>query len=295
MISPVIVAPGNNLVVGMFPEFITPQDGDKKQDCEFKAAKRFLRSEGKKLKKKGGAIILVDDLHCKQPFCEEVLNQGLHFIAVCKESSHPTLYEYLQVREKTKDIRIIEKQIWNGKDRETWTYRYANGLPIKNSKDALEVNWCELTIKNGKGKIINKFRFVTDIQITNDNVELIVASGRARWKAENESHNTLKNQGYHLEHNFGHGSQYLSMLLATLNLLAFEVHTMMEFMDERYQFLREKLPSRAILFDDLRALLRYMHFPSWSNLLDFMVRGLQKRYTLAELEKIGRDPPKKVV
>ena len=50
--------------------------------------------------------------------------------------------------------------------------------------------------------------------------------GRARWKIENENNNTLKTAGYHLEHNFGHGKQYLASLLATMNILAFLFHTM---------------------------------------------------------------------
>jgi len=85
-------------------------------------------------------------------------------------------------------------------------------------------------------------------------VAAVVASGRARWKIENENNNTLKTKGYHFEHNFGHGKQFLSSLLATLILLAFLLHTLLDLMDNKFCLLLQKLPSRRRLFDDMKAL-----------------------------------------
>ena len=45
--------------------------------------------------------------------------------------------------------------------------------------------------------------------------------GRARWKIENETFNTLKNLGYNFEHNYGHGKKYLSTVFGLLMMLAF--------------------------------------------------------------------------
>ena len=103
----------------------------------------------------------------------------------------------------------------------------------------------------------------------------VAASGRARWKIENENNNTLKTKGYHLEHNFGHGEQHLSSLLATLNILAFLFHTFLEFTDDHYRLIRATLPTRKTFFDDVRALTRYFYFPSWEALLRFMMRELE--------------------
>jgi hypothetical protein len=99
--------------------------------------------------------------------------------------------------------------------------------------------------------------------------------GRARWKIENESNNTLKQQGYHLEHNFGHGQQHLSAVLFTLNLLAFLVHTAQHLLSEPYRLLRTTLVARRTFFDDLRTLTRYMLFDSWDALFRFMLEGLE--------------------
>lgn len=90
-----------------------------------------------------------------------------------------------------------------------------------------------------------------------------------------ENNNTLKTKGYHLEHNFGHGKEYLSQLLLTMNLLAFLYHTVLHLVDTAYQLIRKKLPTRKTFFDDLRALTRYMYFNNWQQLLRFMMTGLE--------------------
>lgn len=84
--------------------------------------------------------------------------------------------------------------------------------------------------------------------------------------------------GYNLEHNFGHGKNHLSSLLATFNILAFLFHTLLDLTSEKYQFIRQHLPTRKTFFDDLRALTRYLYFDSWDNLLDFMIHGLELEF-----------------
>src|ERR1035441_4010516 len=100
-------------------------------------------------------------------------------------------------------------------------------------------------------------------------------AARPRWKIENENNNPLKTKGYHLEHNFAHGQQHLSSLLAAMNILAFLCHTVLSFTDQHYRLIRATLPTRKTFFEDLRALTRYLHFPSWEGLLRFMMRGLE--------------------
>jgi hypothetical protein len=107
------------------------------------------------------------------------------------------------------------------------------------------------------------------------NVVAIVQAGRARWKVENENNNTLKTQGYHLTHNFGHGQQHLSALLVTLNLLAFLFHTVLDMMDAKYPLIRAKLPSRKMFFQHIQALTCYICFENFDALLNFMLRDLK--------------------
>jgi len=272
-VTPVVVKPGANKVISLEPEHITPQDGHEKQDCENAAAKRWLRANGSRLKQLG-VTITGDDLYCKQPLCELILDEGLDFILVCKEESHRTLYEYVEYLKE--DIRTVEVMRWKGKRLLLDTYRFLNGVPLRDGEDALEVNWCELvTTDKHSGMVIYKNAFATNFEITEENVKQIVADGRARWKIENENNNVLKTKGYHLEHNFGHGKKHLSALLMTFNLLAFLFHTVLELMDEKYQLIRRILPTRKTFFQDIRALTRYMYFGSWDELMLFMILGLK--------------------
>jgi hypothetical protein len=272
-ILPVMVAPNNRHVLALPPEFITPQDGHNKQDSERAASKRWVAQHAVHYQTHH-AILLGDDLYANQPLCEDILENGLHFLFVCKPTSHQTLYQALENAEAQNPPLTIRK--WNGKHGELWTYRFHNGLPLRDSHDALWVNWCELRITHqDTGEVIYHNSWATDLTITPDNSIELVACARARWKVENENNNVLKTKGYHLEHNFGHGNQFLSLTLATLNLLAFLLHTASHLVDETYSSIREVLGRRDTFFNDIRALTRYMVFDSWFHLLDFMAIQLE--------------------
>ena len=273
VVTPVIVASGNPRVIPLEPEFITPQDGHKKQDCENAAAKRWLSVYGARYAALG-VTVLGDDLYCKQPLCEAFIHEGLNFILVCKPDSHKTLYEWVAGLTATGDVQTIEIKRRKGKLRYTDTYRFANRVPLRDGEGALEVDWCELTTTRDDGKVVFKNAFATNHPITTANVADVVRDGRARWKVENENNNTLKTKGYHLTHNFGHGEKHLSSLLATFNLLAFLFHTLLDLMDVRYQCIREFLP-RKRFFNDLRTLTCYLCFDSWDALMRFMIEKLE--------------------
>lgn len=276
-ITPAIVAPGNPYVIPLTPEYITPQDGDSKQDFEVKAGKRWLRSYGAKLSPLG-AVILGDDLYAHEPMCREILSQDFNYILVCKPDSHQTVYEW--IKGITEEIRIRK---WTGKYHELVTYRYAQGVPLRDAKgrkdSPLLVNFCEVEIVQEEiGKTLYHNGFITNLKITAENVGKIVEAGRARWKIENENINTLKTKGYHLEHNFGHGKKYLSQLLAAYALLAYLIHTVMDLTDYLYQSLRHKLGSRENFFNAIKQLTTFLYFRSWEHLFNFMIEGLKRRH-----------------
>jgi hypothetical protein len=270
VVTPVIVCPGQSQVIPLVPEFVRPQDGHDKQDCETAAAKRWLTQHGDRFSRLK-VTVLGDDLYCHQPLCQQLLDHQLDFILVCRPDSHPTLYEHLEGI----DLPTLIVKRWTGTVEETWTYRYLNGVPLRDGEDALWVNWCELTVSRPDGRVTYHNAFVTRYTITNDTVAEMVQAGRTRWKVENENNNTLKTKGYNLEHNFGHGQQHLASGLATLNILSFLFHTVLDLLDQKYRVLRAHLPTRKTFFEDLRALTRYMYFDSWDHLLTFMLQGLE--------------------
>jgi len=281
VITPVIVAPGNNQVISLPPEFITPQDGHDKQDCENAAAKRWILQYAPQYRDIG-ITILGDDLYCHQPLCEVTLQEGLNFIFICKPDSHKTLYERVEELKAMQTVQTVVVRRRKGKIRLTDTYSFVNQVPLRDGDDALMVNWCELITTREDGTIVYKNAFATNHIITENNVAEIVKAGRTRWKIENENNNILKNNGYNLEHNFGHGKKYLSSLLLTLNILAFLFHTVLGLMDEKYQELRRKLPTRKTFFEDIRALTKYLCFDSWDYMLTFMIQGLKKRHHIPD-------------
>ena len=274
-ITPVLVAPGESRVLVLEPEFIQPQDGQEKQDCERNAGKRWLARNGPRLARHG-ATLLGDDLYCNQPYCEQVLAQRLNFIFTCKPDSHVALYEEVSLLARLDAVSERRERCWTGQGHEIRTYRYVNDVPLRASCDALKVNWCELTIvRESTGEQLYHNAFATNHRLTDHNVAPIVVAGRARWKSENENNNVLKNYGYHLEHNFGHGKQYLSMILVLLNLLAFLVHTILDLCDPIYHAVRTHLRVRMTFFNDLRALTHYLYFAGWDQLLNFMYVQLE--------------------
>jgi hypothetical protein len=270
VVTPVIVSPNRTEVIPLWPEFVVPQDGHEKQDCENAAAKRWLWENGQKYCRLN-ITVLGDDLYCHQPLCQLLLEQQFNFILTCLPTSHKTLYEHLQGI----NLPTVIRTRWTGKVEETYTYRYLNQVPLKDGDDALLVNWCELTVTRPDGQVVYQNFWATNHVISDETVIEIVQAGRTRWKVENGNNNTLKTKGYHLEHNFGHGKQHLASFLVSLNILSLLFHTVLELIDEKYKLLRAHLPTRTTFFNDLRALTRYLVFDSWDHLLAFMIQGLE--------------------
>jgi hypothetical protein len=274
-ITPVIVSPGHAQVAPLRPEFIVPQDGQAKQDCEINAAKRWLAAHAARYAT-GNDTLLGDDLYAHQPFCRQVLLHGFHFLFTCKPASHAHLSSWIEGLQANGQLHALKLKLKGKSNRwEYHQYRWANAVPLTDADDALKVNWCEVTITDGQGAVLYRNAFITDWSISADNVAGLVAAGRARWKIENESNNVLKNRGYHLEHNFGHGKQHLSSLLATMNLLAFGLHTLLDLTDESYRLIRSAVGARRKFFQHLEALTTYLYFETWERLMDFMMRGLE--------------------
>ncbi|HEX7324669.1 MAG TPA: ISNCY family transposase [Rhodanobacteraceae bacterium] len=274
VVTPVIVAPGCPRVLPLSPEFVTPQDGHAKQDCEHAAAKRWMLRAGPAWRHTP-VTLLGDDLYARQPLCEAARAAGFHFLFVCKPSSHPTLYEWLTGLRRNGQVDGVQQTRHHGRQCEIDTYAFAQQLPLRDGKTALEVNWCELTTTDAAGKVRYHNAFITDHPVSAATVVALVAAGRARWKVENENNNTLKTQGYHLTHNFGHGQQHLAATLVTLNLVAFLIHTVLALENARYAAIRSALGARKRFFRDIQALTCYLYFGSFEALLAFMGQRLE--------------------
>jgi hypothetical protein len=213
MLGAVLVHPDIKEVIPLAPEPILKQDGEKKNDCERNAAKRFLedlRREHPHLK----LIVIEDALASNAPHIRQLQSLDLRFILGVKQTDHKFLFDWVAQTPATAEYEITDEKGYHHR------FRYLNSAPLNDANFDLKVNFLEYWETSPKGKV-NHFSWVTDIPINENNLMKLMRGGRARWKIENETFNTLKNQGYHFEHNFGHGHKNLSTVLMYLMMLAF--------------------------------------------------------------------------
>jgi hypothetical protein len=263
MLAATVVAPGHSKVVPLQPEFIAKQDGAEKQDCERNAVKRWHAKHAARLKL-FNPIYLADDLFACQSVAALLMDAGDDFIFTAKETSHKALYDFIDGAEPERH----QVKIGKGKKSETHRYRFFEAVPLRDGADAVLVNWIGYEILDAKGVVKYKTALVTSLKVTKDNVAEIVECGRARWKIENESFNVLKNHGYELEHNFGHGEEYLAMMLASLNLLAFAWHALLDLLEPPWRKAREAAEKRTSFFAYVGTLTSFVVFPAWFDLLE---------------------------
>jgi hypothetical protein len=263
LLSATVVAPGTNRVVPLMPEFIASDDGAEKQDCERNAVKRWFSKHAARLKALR-PVYLGDDLFGCQPVAAMVVKNGDDFIFTCKKASHKALYDFINGATKEQRDDKVRKRSTT----ETFRYRWIENVPIRDGKDARLVNWIGFQILDAKGKIKYTMAWITSLPVSRHNVGEIVACGRARWKIENESFNVMKSHGYELEHNFGHGKQFLAMILAALNLLAFAWHSVLDLLEPPWHTARQAAAKRTRFFTQIVTLTAFIIFPDWPTFLE---------------------------
>jgi hypothetical protein len=269
-VQPAIVHPEFRQVLPLAPEFIRMQDGSNKQDCEINASRRLLerlRADHPQLP----LIVVADSLYSNAPTIKQIVEARMSFLLVAKPGDHKSLFDDIEGLRRGKMLERKRRVENRGKSSERrYHYEWTNAVALGVAADSPVVNYMQLTITKADGKRTFTGSWVTDMQITDENVQQLVRGARARWKIENEGFNTLKNQGYHLEHNFGHGAEHLSEAFFTLNLLAFFVHQILSLVDGLYQKARAGFSSRVEFWAAIRATFRMFFFASWDEVLERM-------------------------
>jgi hypothetical protein len=262
MLGAVLVHPDEKTVIPLAPEPILKQDGHKKNDCERNAAKRLLeaiRCEHPHLK----MIIVEDALYANAPHINLIKQLNMRYIIGVKPDDHAYLFEFI------KSVKMQEKEERDS-DGTLHRYRWFNSAPLNDSNADCEINFLDYEEISPKGEV-QHFTWVTDIPLTESTVRLVMKGGRARWKIENETFNTLKNQGYHFEHNFGHGYQYLSTVMAMLMFLAFLIDQAQETCCELFQRALKKAKRRSRLWRKMQGLFTEYFILSWEALFEAII------------------------
>src|SRR5919202_778022 len=270
-----IIHPDQRAVIPLMPEPIVTQDGTDKNDCERNAAKRFvakLRQDHPHLK----FIITEDSLSSNAPHIATLHDHDLRYILGVKEGDHGYLFQQVKVAEQAGRVTSYERH-----DRaagRVHRFRFINDLPLNASQAHVRVNFIEYW-EIGDAKV-QHFSWVTDIRVSTRNVYALMRGGRARWKIENETFNTLKNQGYHFEHNYGHGEQNLSVVFATLMMLAFLVDQTQQLCCALFQAVWVKLGSKRLLWERMRSLFYGYRLESMRELWSALWYGYERQRPL---------------
>jgi hypothetical protein len=246
-----IVHPGFKEVIPLCPEIIRKQDGETKMDCERNAIRRFLkkfRQDHPHLK----VIINEDALSSNAPHIEDLEDYNCHYILGVKEGDHKFLFHY--VDQAFRDGEAVEFSLPDEKKKDILHhFRIVYDVPLNKSNQDCRVTFVEYWEANTKTGKIQHFSWITDLDITEDNVYLFIRGARARWKIENETFNTLKNQGYHFGHNYGLGKQHLTEIFVFLTMLAFLIDQIQQLCCPLFNGVWKKWKSKRSLWEKIRS------------------------------------------
>lgn len=278
MLGAAMVHPDRRVVIPFAPEPIVQQDGQTKNDCERNASKRLLekiRREHPRL----NLTIVEDGLASNAPHIRLLKQLKFHFILGAKPDDHQHLFS--EVERASREGRLTTLR-WSepGKGRQAAAVqcelRFVNEVPLNQANADLLVNFLQYTEYDAQGRVVKRFSWVTDFTITAQNAELLMRGGRSRWKIENETFNTLKNQGYQFEHNYGHGQQHLSVVLAMLMMLAFLLDQVQSLCDPLFQAVRAKFSSLRLVWDHVRSHFRHFEFACMAQLYEVILSDAAK-------------------
>ncbi len=259
-------------VIPLAPEPIQRQDGQRKNDCERNAARRWIRrfrQEHPHLE----IIILEDALSSNAPHIRDRIVARCHFILGAKPGDHKHLFELVQQREKAGLVGVLEVN-----DAQTGTihrYMFVPGVSINEANQEVKVNFLRYQeIKDGE--VLREWTWVTDLTLTVNTVERVMRAGRCRWRIENETFNTLKNQGYHFEHNYGHGEKNLAVVMAVLMMLAFGIDQVQQKCNSLFRAAREKKGPKCALWEAIRNLFATFEVSSMGQIYQAIAYGHER-------------------
>jgi len=260
----VIVHPEQKTVLPMDFEPIVKSDGDKKNDCERNASKRLLAAINQGYSKRK-FIVLEDALAANAPHIQLLMDCDMDFIINIKPVGNASLFDAMHERFLLKQVTEGEQTQSDGSAR---GYRFAADMPLNASHPNIRVNMIEYweVDKLDPEKVTLNMSWITNLQISPENVFDIVQAARTRWKVENEGFNTLKNQGYNDEHNYGHGKQNLSSTLVGLMLLSFLIDQLQQHSCQLYKQARKALRVQKVMWESMRSVIRLIEISDWETL-----------------------------
>jgi len=264
-VAATLVHPETCEVIPLAVEPIINQDGQTKNDCERNASARLLRRV-RRLHPKLKLIVVEDGLASNAPHIELLQELNMRYLLGAKPGDHQHLYEaVISACDQSKEVSVERKYPVTGALASQTMY--VENLPLNKSNNALRVNFLQHDeFAPDSGDVSNRFSWVSDLSIPRPLLARCAAAGRSRWRVENETFNTLKNQGYQYDRNFGHGKENLCTVLMLLMFLAFTIDQIQQACCPVFIAVWEKLRSKRNLWDHLRSHVRHFVFESFVQL-----------------------------
>jgi len=272
MLGAALIHPDRREVIPCMPEPIITQDGIEKNDCERNAAKRFVtkfRQDHPHL----NVIVTEESLSSNAPHITTLQAHHMHDILGVKEGDHALLFEQVAQAERAGRVTYYDRDDRQAKVHHR--FRFVSNLPLNASHPDLRIHFLECWETTADGKV-QHFSWITDLRVHKGAVYQLMRGARARWRIENATFNTLKNQGYHFAHNFGHGYQHLSVVFATLMMLAFLVDQIQQLCCPLFQAVWAKWGSKRLLWEKMRAYFYIYALESMRHLFEALYHGLHK-------------------
>lgn len=250
-------------------EEISKEDGVRKKDCEYNAACRLIPRLNKQHPRMD-MVYVADGLYSKAPFIKLLKANKASFILVAKPGDHSDIETNISGLRKCGGVKKMEIDL--GKNKKG-IYEWVKNIPLNASTD-LMINWISYKETTEKGKVKYKNSWVTDLKPTKNNIKELVSVGRHRWQIENQVFDILKNHGYKLEHNYGHGKQHLAFIFIILNFLAYMLHQLASISDRLFQMATEMTRKTYGLWADVKVILQYFVWDSWESLWKHIIKSV---------------------
>ncbi len=277
MVAAVLVHPESKVVIPIAVEPIIQQDGNNKNDCERNAVRRLLKLV-RTLHPKLKCIVIEDGLSSNAPHIADLQEMDFQFILGAKPSDHTYLFNHFATMN---DIGLVETLTCEATSTALATQtQWHDHLQLNGSHLELGVKLIEHKEFKADGEIAKRFSWVTQLDLNRSIIAKLVAGGRCRWKIENETFNTLKNQGYHLDHNFGHGKKHLSTVFAMLMFLAFLVDQVQQLTCPLFARALGKFNTKRAYWQHLRACFETFALTTWIGLYQAIIDGQTRNQPL---------------
>jgi hypothetical protein len=271
MLGAVLVHPDLPEVIPLAPEPIQRQDGPSKNDCERNAARRWLkrfRQDHPHLP----VIITEDALSSNAPHIRDLQAARCHFLLGVKPGDHAHLFGQVYRRVEAGEVEVFDETDTNtGKHRH---YLFVSDLSLNETNPEVRVHFLRCVETDEQEE--HEWAWVTDLNLTAATFGAGARGGRARWHIENETFNTLKNQGYHFEHNYGHGEKNLAVVMALLMMLAFGIDQVQQKCNALFRAAWEKKGAKCALWEAMRHLFSSFEVSSMRAIYEAIAYGYER-------------------